>query len=119
MADRIPLGLKLPLSRFALNYDTRSQLKSNLINLIMTKKGERIFQPTFGCDIRNVLFDNNTEQIKDSLETSIRQSISRWMPYLIVNNMIIQLDIDTYKAIITVQYSIQNGTITDIISVRI
>ena len=46
---------------FAVNYTTLTQAKNNLKNLILTRKGERMMQPDFGCDIWKVLF----EQIVD------------------------------------------------------
>ena len=42
---------------FAVNYTTIQQAKDNLINLIMTRKGERVHQPEFGCDIWKILFE--------------------------------------------------------------
>ena len=48
---------------FAVNYTTLTQAKDNLKNLILTRKGERIMNPTFGCDIYNVLFEQLDGQL--------------------------------------------------------
>ena len=42
---------------FPVNYTTLMQAKDNLLNLIMTKKGERVGQPEFGCDIWKIIFE--------------------------------------------------------------
>ena len=42
---------------FATNYTTIKQTRDNLINLIMTRKGERVMQPDFGCNIHRLIFE--------------------------------------------------------------
>ena len=42
---------------FSVNYTTLTQAKDNLKNLILTKKGERIMNSEFGCDVWKVLFE--------------------------------------------------------------
>ena len=42
---------------FSTNYTTLTQAKDNLKNLILTKKGERLMNPDFGCDVWLVLFE--------------------------------------------------------------
>ena len=48
--DRVAIGITLPIQRgnggfFAQSYQTSEQVKSNIKNLILTRKGERIMQP--------------------------------------------------------------------------
>jgi phage baseplate assembly protein W len=67
---------------FAQTYTTEEQVLSNLKNLLMTFKGERYMQPNFGTRIREVLFDNNTPNLRSALETTIRKDINYWLPYI-------------------------------------
>ena len=76
---------------FAVNYTTLTQAKDNITNLLMTKKGERLGQPEFGCDIWRVLFepivdgeiDDNIDYVfKQTALERLRQSLS-----IINNNM--------------------------------
>ena len=67
---------------FVSSFSTREQAISNLINLILTEKGERYLQPNFGTNIRTVLFDNNTTQIRKKLKDSLAQDITYWLPYI-------------------------------------
>jgi len=75
---------------FAVNYTTLTQAKDNIINLLMTRKGERVSQPEFGCDIWKVLFEPIVDgDIDNKVETSIVSAVSNWLPYLTVNEIII------------------------------
>ena len=46
---------------------------SNIKNLLLTQKGERVGQPTFGSDLPSILFEQRTEDIQDKIETTIRE----------------------------------------------
>jgi phage baseplate assembly protein W len=91
----VAIGIKLPLNNptrgvFDLSYSTEEQAISNLKNLLLTSKGERLYLPTFGTDILTLLFDPNTPEIVESLKEEITSAIGFWMPYIIVNNIDIQ-----------------------------
>jgi phage baseplate assembly protein W len=78
---------------FAVNYTTLTQAKDNITNLLMTKKGERVSQPEFGCDIWKVLFEQIVDgEIDDKIETSIIDSVSKWLPYITVDEIIVDYD---------------------------
>lgn len=78
---------------FHVNYTTLSQAKDNIINLIMTKKGERVGQPEFGCDIWKVLFEQIIDSDTDTIvETVIIDAISKWLPYIQVDEIILDIN---------------------------
>ena len=43
---------------FVPTFTTREQTKANLLNYLLTNKGERVFRPNFGANLRNLLFEN-------------------------------------------------------------
>jgi len=67
---------------FALSYTTEDQAISNLTNLLLTRKGERYMQPNFGTDIYNSIFEQNTDILADTLESSLQDDINYWLPYI-------------------------------------
>lgn len=96
---------------FSSNFTTLQQAKNNLKSLILTKKGERLMQPEFGCDVWKVLFEpiNN---IEISIENSIIDAVSIWLPYLNINEIIFDYDendIDTNKVALDVKFSLQSN----------
>ena len=44
---------------FATNYTTLNQAKDNLKNLILTRKGERLYMPDFGTNLLKFIFEPN------------------------------------------------------------
>ena len=77
---------------FGQTFSTEEQAISNLKNLIMTFKGERYMQPNFGTRIREVLFDNNTENLRTALENTIRDDIAFWLPYIEIAGLEMNID---------------------------
>ena len=82
---------------FAVNFTSINQAKSNLQNLILTKKGERLMQPEFGCDIWKVLFEQIIDgEIDYEVERVISEAVNIWLPYLEINEIIVDYN-DEYK----------------------
>jgi len=78
---------------FAVNYTTLTQAKDNLKNLILTRKGERTMNPTFGCDIYKVLFEQmDGGLIESKIESTILDAVSNWLPYLSIDEIIFDYD---------------------------
>ena len=96
---------------FSTNFTTLKQAKSNLINLILTKKGERLMQPEFGCDVWKALFEP-IDNIEALIENSIINAVSIWLPYLKIDEIIFDYDdndIDTNKIILDVKFSLESN----------
>ena len=75
------IGVAFPFNApgvFKQTYTYNEQIKSNLINLLVTKKGERINEPNFGVGIQNLLFEPNIDV--DALKTEINNQINIFIP---------------------------------------
>ena len=86
------IGLKLPMGYSDSGYfkqtkTTLQQAKYNIINLIKTIPGERLGQPAFGSQLHLILFEPMNEDFSDILETSIRESLAKWLPYINIKNI--------------------------------
>lgn len=112
------IGVKLPLGGdpiFQLSYTTEDQALSNLKNLLLTRKGERPFQPLFGSDIFSLLFEQISTNINVELEDSIRGDIEFWLPYIIVDDVNVDAEEDNNKVSITLRVRVtENGANTQI-----
>jgi len=97
-----PIGVLIPFNEpngiFRQSYTNKEQVFSNLKNLLLTAKGERYMLPTFGTNIRTILFENisTEEEFFDLLNDEIRSSITEWMPYIRISRLTSKLVDETY-----------------------
>ena len=95
--DDIYVGIEFPLDNsqegfFRRTKTIRQQVKSNIKNLLLTEKGERVFQPNFGSNLKSLLFEQITPESLESVENDIRESLSTWLPYVNVNSLVVVQD---------------------------
>jgi hypothetical protein len=104
----IAIGVSLPFKGpFTSTFTTRDQIKSNLINLLLTNKGERIMNPTFGCDIKKQLFQNITTDLQQNIINIIVDAVSIFIPEIQIGLIEVIPNIDYNQISITVYYKIR------------
>ena len=69
-----------------------SAIKQAIVNLLLTNKGERLFQPEYGSDIRSQLFEPLGYATAASIKSSILYSLSTFEPRINVLNINIFLN---------------------------
>tara|TARA_X000001382_G_scaffold27068_2_gene17420 strand:+ start:442 stop:858 length:417 start_codon:yes stop_codon:yes gene_type:complete len=109
--DDIYVGIEFPLDYsqegfFRKTKTIRQQVKSNIRNLLLTERGERVFQPNFGSNLKSLLFEQITPTLLENVENNIRESLSTWLPYVNVNNLVaVQDDRNLNQVLISLEYS--------------
>ena len=78
------VGIRFPLdySPEGFFYKTKTvleQSKANLRNLLLTTPGERIFQPSFGSRLKNIVFEQG-QDIPNRVEETIRTATDNFLP---------------------------------------
>ena len=122
MAKTPALGILLPVQRGSQGYynqgfDAITQVRSNLTNLILTKKGERIMQPDFGCAIHEMVFDELTDDFLTEVRGTIEEAVQIWLPFVIITDLKLRKDDKTQQVFIGLSYQIKSGvSITDTIT---
>jgi phage baseplate assembly protein W len=121
LQKNIVIGVSLPFNApgvFNKTYSTKDQIKSNLINLLLTDKGERIMNPEFGADIRKSLFDNITDSSTELLKLKIIDAISIFVPEVILGEVSVISDIDYNTLDVTINYRLAISNTPDQITVQ-
>ena len=90
------VGLSLPLKNgdggfFEQNFTSFNQAKSNLKNLLLTKKGERIAQPEFGSGLQSLLFETIDSEFENKITDTITESVEKWLPYIKIEDIFIDI----------------------------
>lgn len=93
-----------------LNDTFKKSIESQVLHVIFTPKGQRLRDPEFGSDFIKYLFDQNDGLTENAVKSSIKESISRYVPNVDFK------DIDTlqdpeneHSLIVTVTYVVKMG----------
>ena len=113
--DKVAVGVTFPFDGpavFNSSYTTKEQVKSNLINLLLTTPGERLMNPTFGVGIRNLLFEQVIE--KELIKNRIIDGAQLNIPEIeIVDLFIKRENQETTPEIHTVRISVYYKVLAD------
>lgn len=121
ISQRTAIGFDFPLNGpavFNQTFETRDQIKANLVNFLLTNQGERVFNPNFGADLRLLLFD-----FQDDVELGLREILQDRINALFPTIQIRQFNITRLENTNTIQlslvYSIESFGIIDSISINL
>ena len=97
----IRIGVNLPFTRdnktgwFDQSFTTLDAAKSNLRNLLLTMKGERLMQPNFGTDLMKLVFEQDDGTLIDRIRETIITAVDFWLPYLRLNTIEVNNNVET------------------------
>ena len=110
------VGFGFPLNGdavFVPTFTTRAQTKANLVNYLLTNRGERVFRPNFGANLRALLFENIVESEIDDLQAIIQTDINNFFPNVVVRQLEFNNDPDRNEINFALTYEIVNLGVTD------
>ena len=116
----VAIGVVFPLmngGNFQQSLTIKEQVKSNIINILLTEKGERINQPNLGCGLKTILFENNVDsnQIKDL----IHYQLQTYVPEIVIEEVEVNTDLDRHIILIKLIYGFILDNTLDSIQVNI
>ena len=116
--SRVSVGLDFPIGRqagdqmgyFATTKTTMDAVKNDVRLLLMTQRGERLFQPFLGMNIRRFLFEQITDDTAIQIENDIVDTFQTWLPFVELQNIEVDLgDQDRNTIKINVTFNIRNA----------
>jgi hypothetical protein len=120
------IGITLPIqignTAFNQSFTTNEQAKSNIKNLLLTKKGERVMQPNFGSGLQELLFDFNDDLLSTKIEETITAALENWLPYIVVQQINVQQSNDNKDKNtvgISISFNIRNNPDLNTVSFKI
>jgi phage baseplate assembly protein W len=107
LRKNIAIGVSLPFKGpFKSTFTTAVQIKSNLINLLLTAKGERVLNPEFGADLPRLLFEPSTEDLYDKIRDQIFSNTSIYIPEITLINIDVTSEPDRYSIYLKIDYKL-------------
>ena len=108
---RQAVGVSIPFSSpsvFTQTFTTADQTKSNLVNYLLTNKGERVLNPNYGGNLRALLFEQISDVTLEGIQIRLSNDLQSKFPYVNVKQLIITPSEDTNIITIFIQYSVLN-----------
>ena len=101
----IRIGVALPLNETNIFKGTnteKEQAKTNLINVLLTEPGERVYEPTYGVGLKQILFEQNPNE--NDLTEKIKQQTSIHIPEISLVDTSVNFDDDQHILYVTITY---------------
>jgi phage baseplate assembly protein W len=121
ISQRTGIGFNFPINGpavFNQTFETREQIKANLLNYLLTNQGERVFNPNFGADLRILLFDFQND-VNEDLREILQSKVQELFPTVRIEQYELKRQEDLNTIQLSIVYSIQSFGITDSISINL
>ena len=112
--SRVSVGIDFPFNRtaggnglFNTTETTIDAIKANIQLLLQTNQGERLFQPNLGVNLRQLLFEQMTEDLQIQIENNIVDVFERWLPFVNLTNIKIERRNDVDQTNINIEFNIR------------
>jgi phage baseplate assembly protein W len=116
LQPRKAIGVDLPLSGDAVfnqTFQTKDALKANLLNYFLTNKGERYLNPSFGSNLKSLLFENINSNKLLEIEELIREDLKVFFPRIEPSLLQLRSNPDTNTVVFFLRYALIDSNIED------
>lgn len=117
MAKKQFYGVKFPFTAqdeenyyLDANKTLKDKVRSLLMHVIFTPKGQKLRDPEFGTDLIKFLFEPNESETWENIKMNVSESINRYVSNITLNNIEVVVSEDEPRAIyVKVSYTVSNG----------
>jgi len=103
---------KNPLTKDVSKATDVQAIKRSVRNLVLTDRGERLFHPEIGGDVKGSLFENFTPIMEVELRSAIKNVIEIYEPRVVLEDVKVNdpsgNDLDNNRLRITIQFYLAN-----------
>lgn len=97
-----------PVKKDLVRHTNEDAVKTSIRNLLMTNRGDKIYNGNIGSDIRGLLFENASLANQSVLVDIIKNTISNYEPRAKVIDVFVDSSIDEHSLTATIVFSIIN-----------
>lgn len=93
-----------------LNESYEDKMKSELLHIIFTPKGQRYRKPDFGTDIIKFIFEPNDGETWNGLKDEIKTQVSKYLPNVVFKDIYILQDKENENGVYAeIEYTVIKG----------
>lgn len=120
MAKKQLFGIKYPFLAddetgyyVAANKTVAEKVRSQLMHIVFTPKGQRIRNPEFGTDLIKYIFDQNDGMTWEAVKTEVSESVTRWATNINLKDIrVVKSEEDDSQVFVRLDYSVTEGNKT-------
>ena len=84
-------------------------VKESIRNLLLTNKGERLFRPNLGSNLKYMLFESNTPVVLKLIQEQVKDVLVTYEPRINIIDVTVISDLDENNVQINVVFSLRNS----------
>lgn len=129
MASRQFFGIKYPFTNdggehffIDANSSVKDKVRSQLMHVVFTPKGQRIRNPEFGTDLIKFIFDQNDSVTWEAVKNEVNDSVKRWLSDVTLDDIqVVTNEDDESEIYVKLSYSVTRGnkTVSDSVVVGV
>ncbi len=97
---------------FNLTKTNESAIRADLLHLLLTNKGERLYMPDFGSDLKKFIFEPNDGITHIDIKNNINETIKKYIPNLIIDSIEFKNNDIEELIVVEVKYTVTEGAFT-------
>ena len=97
---------KHPVTDDLITVKDKAAIVQSIQNLLLTRKGERLFQPQLGSDLQRSLFEPLDYGTAGNIRSQVKEVLKRWEPRVIVEEVLCEPDMNNNGYEVEVSYRI-------------
>jgi phage baseplate assembly protein W len=117
MAKKQYFGIKYPFVRddfqhfyVDANNTIAEKVRSQLMHIIFTPRGQRLRCPEFGTDLIKYIFDQDDSMSLEAIKAEVNESVNRWANNIVVNDIqVVKNEEDEHEIYVRIDYSVTEG----------
>lgn len=103
-----------------LNNTLDEGIKSQVLHVLFTPKGQKLRDPEFGTDLIKYIFSPKDNTIFSEIKAEITTQISKYVPQVEFRDInIYNSETDDHGIIVSIEYGVKNGNKTEVTTVAI
>ena len=92
------------------------------MHLILTRKGQRLYNPDFGTDLLRFVFQPTDDMSLSEIKSEVKTVVKKYIPNLTINELTVsETEESEYAAVINIDYTITDGVFqtADFVTIKI